>query len=452
MIDVDPLIRAELDEAVPVFPPELRDWSGVLARSGELARTRRRRRRLTVVALAGAAIALLAATPLGGAIARGVGGFSDWLTGTPGAPVSPDAQRRFEAAARFPNDPELKQLLRIDLDGRLFYLYGFETGNVVCLRVAVRALAGAGPESACVSRSDLRRSGDLILPVKANLSVGQLGPIQRRRSDPPTVPRYLLTFGIAAAEVDRVTVQADSGTSAATVRNGAFLHVLEPGRRGNWARTVTAATRDGRTDVVPISVQVSGQPPPVTNLRLRGPAAIEREVRNGTIGWFDRREPRGISAAEAGLNRGIPCCAGFVRVIYPDPGDFLGVTVGDKTLWVGPQPTRFPRVSDDTICSGLLSRGGSSAGCRPRSGLFSEGPLSLSWGFSGGGQQIWIVSGLVSDDVARLRVYLGDGGQWDAPLRDNATAFRIQRAKFPVRLVAYDEADRVVGIQVIRGR
>lgn len=451
MNDVDRRIRAGLDEAMPPVPTDLRDWEGVLTRAGEPAR-RRRRRRISGVVLAGTLLAMLSVTPLGGAIVRGVDGFSDWLSGTPGSPVPPDAQRRFEAAARFPNDPELKQLLRIDLDGRLFYLYGFETGNVVCLRVAVRAVAGAGPESACVSRSDLRRSGDLILPVKANLSVGHVGRLPRSPTDPPTVPRYLLTFGIAAAEVDRVTVQADSGTSAATVRNGAFLHVLEPGRRGIWARTVTATTGDGRTDVVPISVQASGQPPPVTNLRLRGPAAIERQVRDGRIGWFDRREPRGISAAEAGLGRGRPCCAGFVRVIYPDPGDFLGVTVGDKTLWAMPRSSRFPRVGDDSICFGLITRGTSSAGCRPRSDLFSESPLNLSWGFSGGGQQIWIVSGLVSDDVARLRVYLGDGEQWDAPLRDNATAFRIQRAKFPVRLVAYDGANRIVGDQVIRGR
>lgn len=450
MIDVDPLIRAELDEAVPAFPPEPSDWGGVLARSGELARTRRRRRRLTVVALAGAAIALLAATPLGGAIARGAGGFSDWLVGTPGSPVAPEAQRDFESAARFPNDPELRELLRVDLDGRRFHLYGFETGNVVCLRVAVRALAGAGPEAACVSRSDLRRSGDLILPVKANLGVGQLGPVERRPTDPPTVPRYRLTFGIAAAEVDRVTVQADGGSSSAAVRNGAFLHVLEPGRRSNWARTVTAATAEGRASVVPVSIQAGGQPALATRLPLRGPATVEREVRNGTIGWFDRREPRGSSADEAGLTRNRACCAGFVRVVYPDPGDFLGVAVGDRTLWAGPRSPRFT-VGEDAICHGLVTRGGSGAGCEPRSKLFAEQPLRLGWGFSGAGQQIWIVSGLASDDVARLRVFLGSGEEWDAPLRDNVTAFRVQRAKFPVRIVAYDEAGRIIDVQAIRG-
>ena len=98
MNDVDERLRAELDEAIPAVPLELKDWDGVLSRAGEPAR-RRRRRRVSGIVLAGAALTMLAVTPLGGAIARGVGGFSDWLTGTPGAPVSPETQRRFEAAA-----------------------------------------------------------------------------------------------------------------------------------------------------------------------------------------------------------------------------------------------------------------------------------------------------------------------------------------------------------------
>jgi hypothetical protein len=75
----------------------------------------------------------------------------------------------------------------------------------------------------------------------------------------------------------------------------------------------------------------------------------------------------------------------------------------------------------------------------------------LSSGFSGGGQQIWLVSGLASDDVARIEVFVGDGRHWPAPLRDNATAFRVQRAKFPVRVVAYDRGGRVIAVRTIRG-
>jgi hypothetical protein len=446
MTDLETLVRAELEHDVPPIPAELRDWEDVLGRSGE-RRRRRLRRRAATVALAGAVLAALALTPLVGAIARGVGGFSDWLVGTPGEPVPREAQERFRAVTRFPDDPELRLLLRVDRGQRAFFLYGFETGNVVCLRVAVRAPAPEGAQSACVSRDDLRRSGDLILPVKANLGVEQIGPLPRTPSDPPTVPRYRLTFGIAAAEVARVTVETDDGRSAARVGNGAFLHVFEPERRGNWARSAVA-TAPGRSDAAPLSVQAGGEPSLATGLPLRGPAAVEREVVGGSIGWFDRREARGVSARDGGLDP-TRCCAGYVRVIHPDPGDFLAVAIGDRTLWARFAPRLRP-AGEEQICFGLVTRGTVGTGCRPKRSLFERGPLSLSWGFSGSGQQIWIVHGLVSDEVSRLRVFVGSGETWDAPLRDNATAFRVQRAKFPLRLVAYDREGRIVGIQSIR--
>jgi hypothetical protein len=454
MIDVEPLVRAELDRHFPEPEPELMDWRDVLARADEPRRQRRRRLAALTVALA--TLLMLTITPLGGAIARSVDGFSNWLTGTPGEPVPPDAQRTFEQANRFPGDPQLRELLRVELDGRTFFLYGFETRQVVCLRVAVRALEGVGPQTACASRADLRRAGDLVLPVKANMSVGRLGPLPRAADDPPTIARYLLTFGLSAAEVAQVRVQTDSGSSAAVAGNGAFLHVFQPGRRGNWARSITATTTAGRSQDVPVSVQAAGQPPLATGLKLHGPATVERELTNGTIGWFVRREARGSSAHEAGLTGRLQCCSGFVRVIYPDPDDFLGVAVGDRTLSPGlsrprSSPVPVPRLADDAVCFGVVTRGGLGTGCGAMQQLFRDGPLHLSWGFSGGGQQIWLVSGLASDDVARIEVFQGDGEHWHAPLRDNATAFRVQRAKFPARVVAYDKDDHVIGIRTIRG-
>jgi len=58
---------------------------------------------------------------------------------------------------------------------------------------------------------------------------------------------------------------------------------------------------------------------------------------------------------------------------------------------------------------------------------------------------------IASDDVSRIEVFLSNGERWRAPLRDNATAFRIQRAKFPARFVAYDAAGRVIDVKTIRG-
>ncbi|MBA2385273.1 MAG: hypothetical protein H0V68_11520 [Actinobacteria bacterium] len=443
MIDVEPLVREELDRLVPGSTAVRADWQDVRRRAAWGSR----RRGLLATALAAALVAGVAVSPLGGSISSRLEGFSQWLTGTPGEDAAPVVQRAFEQANRFPGGPRLRQLLKVEVDGRTFYLHGFETRQVVCLRVAVSAREGAGPEAACVSRADLRRSGDLVLPVKANLSVGHVGPLPRTADDPPTVPKYLLTFGIAAAEVTKVVVETDRGTSAAAVRNGAFLDVFVPGRRGAWARSIRATVRGGRTQVVPISVHVSGQPALRTGLRPQGPATVERPMTSGSIGWFARREARGVSARAGGLRN---CCIGFVRVIYPDPDDFLAVAVGDKTLLSLHAPRRA-RLGEDTICVGLISRGGVGTGCRDGERLFDRGPLALSWGFSGGGQQNWIVSGVASDDVDRIEVFLGNGERWRAPLRDNATAFRIQRAKFPARLVGYDDAGRVIGVETIRG-
>ncbi len=453
MIDVEPVIREELARRVPRADPGFADWQDVLGRSGELSR--RRRRRVVTAVLFAVALGALAAGPLGGAVIRAAGGFSAWLFGTPGTPAGRDVQQRFEAAngrslSPFPGNPRLHELLHVTLDGRRFSLYGFETRQVVCLRVAIRALEGAGPQAACVARSDLRRSGDLVLPMKANLSVGQVGPIPRAAGDPPTVPKYLLTFGIAAAEVTRVMVESDGGTSAGAVHSRAFLHVFRPGRRGNWARKIVAQAVDGRRTVVPISVQVSDQPPLRTGLQVRGPSAVERTVRNGTIGWFVRRERRGLSVDEAHVR--IPhCCPSFVRVLEPDPQDFLRILVSDRSIITTPFRVPTPAKGEHQICFGVVTYGSASTNCRTIEQLFRERPWDLSWGFSGAGQQIWLVQGLVSDDVARIEVFLGSGAHWKAPVRDNATVFRIARAKFPARLVAYDNEDRVIAVQTISG-
>ena len=444
MIDVEPLVREELERLTPPTSAERADWMDVRRRAGE-----RKTRRRALAAVIVAAVVGAAASPLGGAISNTLEGFSDWLTGTPGEDVAPSKQKAFEQATPFAGEPRLRELLKVELEGREFFLYGFQTKQIVCLRVAVKSLEGVGPQAACVSRVDLRRSRDLVLPVKANMSVGHVGPLPRAVDDPPTVPRYLLTFGVAAAEVSNVSVTTDRGVTPAAVGNGAFLHVAVPGRRGVWARSVRATTAGGGSHVVPISVQASGQPALRTGFRVRGPAKVERTIAGGTIGWFARREPRGVSARTVGLREG--CCTGFVRVVYPDPDDFLGVAIGDKTFVRGSPAFPGRSIPEEAICVGLVSRGGFGGGCRDLEQLFERTPLAVTWGFSGGGQQIWIVSGVASDDVARIEVFLGNGERWRAPLRDNATAFRVQRAKFPARVVAYDAAGRVIDVRTISG-
>jgi transposase len=162
VIDVEPLIREELERRVPRVDPAIASWPDILRRSGETKR--RRRRRLAAAMVTGGAVVALAVSPLGGAVTRAVGAFSDWLHGTPGAPTSSAVQQRFDAA-NFPGSPRLRELLHVTLDGHLFVLYGFATRQVVCLRLALKAL-GTGPQTACASRADLRRSRDLVVVPK----------------------------------------------------------------------------------------------------------------------------------------------------------------------------------------------------------------------------------------------------------------------------------------------
>jgi hypothetical protein len=264
----------------------------------------------------------------------------------------------------------------------------------------------------------------------------------------------VVTFGLAAHQVTSVSVRTDRGTGHAGLANGAFLHVFRPARRGVWARSVIARTVSRRTDVVPLSVESSGQRPLRTGLRSHGPSTVTRTISGGTIGWFVRRESRGLSAAQAHFKpRG--CCRGYIRLIQPDPTDFLLMLISDHSPTPIPRSSRIriPKLKpgEHRICSGLLTHVGLGSGCTTVEKLFREGPLALSWGFSGAGQQLWIVDGLASDDVARIEVYLGTSEHWQAPLRDNATAFRVQRAKFPVRIVAYDAAGHVIAVRTIRG-
>jgi hypothetical protein len=56
------------------------------------------------------------------------------------------------------------------------------------------------------------------------------------------------------------------------------------------------------------------------------------------------------------------------------------------------------------------------------------------------------ISGVVADGVKRVVVFLADGLRQRAALRDNLFTTLVATAEFPARIVAYDEAGRVVGV------
>jgi hypothetical protein len=181
-----------------------------------------------------------------------------------------------------------------------------------------------------------------------------------------------------------------------------------------------------------------------------GPTKVERKVEGGTIGWLVRRELRGQSLEDAGLDanqflleRSPDDEVLLARAITPDPQGHLPFVIS---------LVHFERRAGDPpfapqgeqVCT-LVAGGG---GCSPIARLFPPGlPFSVGAGSGFGGSQHVVVSGLASDDVERLELFLGSGERMPVPLEDNAFVVEVARLELPARLVAYDAADRVIGIE-----
>src|SRR6266542_4467205 len=138
MIDVEPLTVTGLDRLVPLPGGERSDWQDVLQRAG--VRTGRRRRIAFAFAAVVAALVAAITTPVGAAIAQGIGDFSAWLSGHPGKEAPASEQREFEAAnghswASFPKGTQLRELIRADVGGERYVLSGFRSGNSLCLQL-----------------------------------------------------------------------------------------------------------------------------------------------------------------------------------------------------------------------------------------------------------------------------------------------------------------------------
>jgi len=104
MTSLEERMRQGLDVLVPSPDDVPMSWEDALRRA-ERAPVRVGRPLVTrgrgvalALALAAAALVVLALSPVGGAIARGFGDFSAWLTGSPGEPASQAEQRAFDKA------------------------------------------------------------------------------------------------------------------------------------------------------------------------------------------------------------------------------------------------------------------------------------------------------------------------------------------------------------------
>jgi hypothetical protein len=310
-----------------------------------------------------------------------------------------------------PGPAQASWLIRARLGDGTYTLYGFRTGGLVCLRLIADGIPGAGPTLSCLPLYELELSKDDVIPLRGNVGLGHVGRRPRTIEDPPTPPRAIATYGFASGRARHVDLISDRGSSTAILGGGAFLHVIDRPNRGVWARSAVSVDEVGNRRTIPIVVDVLGEPPVERASKPTGPTRVERRVSGGKIGWLTRSRP-----------------SAFIR---PNPRDFLRMGLA---------------LAGDEVC--LYSSLGH--GCHRRSQLFRRGPINASYGFSGVGSQFAIIEGIASDDVARVQLFLATGERRPVPLKRNILLVRVQRAKFPARLVAYDKQGRVIAIETYR--
>lgn len=448
-------VRAELAPLLPLPQGFAPDWDDVVRRGVPVRRVRR-----PLFLLAAAAVLLLAVAAV--AVAASLGGFAPWLSGEPGSAVSPAEQQAFEAAnlrtwAAFAPGAELRRLVSTSASGADFTLYGFRSGDDLCLRLTVSG-AVTGSATRCAPERALQTTSQPAVVVSADEPFGSGGPAG---ADGYTSDAYQATFGIASDGVSQVVVDGDDGTHDAIVGGNAFLYVDDHPSHGARVAGVSAVSATGERVALDFMRSPYGMfdlavPPPGT---FHGPAKPQRAVSGGTVGWLERGEqpgdpvPAKLAAAATGLAEHPP--PAFTtgnrwpqqpehlvseRLLQPDPNDFVRMIVA------GVSPSGAMSDPQAGICIGQVEGSGVGSSCRQASDVFAHGPLWLTIG-GNGMSQYSVLSGLASDDVARIAAYLGNGDVVPVALAHNAFVARIARAQFPLRVVAYDTSGLVIAVQ-----
>jgi len=446
-------IRSVFVRSVPLLPETRRDWSDVLARSELAGRAVRTRRLVLATAIGAAIVTVVTATPLGAAIARGFGNFSDWLSGKPGQPVSSTERRALEhpgpySWALFPKGAKVRRLIVTKLDGVQYRLYGYRTGDMFCLRLATSPALLA--QTTCAPRSDLASKREPVLPLYVDAPV-----VSQKRAGGWLVPvkKSSVTFGIVSDGVSGVRGRTRSRDLAGIVASDSFL-IVNPGGGGR-VRSVSASDAAGDAIAIPIAG------PPKTpgdisdngalmNKLPSGPAfrMAKRQVTGVKIGWLARREPRGavvpprFPEMESGTT--------FQRLLAPEPGA-LRIDVSLHR--------------NGYICMGFVSPQSESEdgyGCMTKERLTwggggdpSMGTAHFLWREAVGlteGDQYVTNAGLVDDRVSRMMLLLVSGKRVPVTVKDNAFVYMVPRTEYPVLLLAYNSRGRIVGFERDAGR
>ena len=432
VFEQDDLVELLRDE------PELLALADAIASTQPGRRRRRLRRRTVLLGVAAAAAVLLA---VGATLAATLDGFSNWLTGTPGMPASPAAQAAFQAAnahsyAGFPAGTVLNRLIVRHVGGATYTLYGFHSGDQLCLRLVAQGVSGQ-PALSCAPQLALEHATASVQVAVVDYGFGL--PNRLPPSGAPAAPRSSASFGFVSDGVTGVELTADDGHENAAVAGNAFLAVrLHPAAQSR-IRSVEATDGAGHSASIPFAAALSLFHPQAHG-GTPGPKAVQRTLGPGTIGWLVHHEPRGQSLAQARIPRssmiGFHMAGGiaFARVLRPDPQSSIRIVVA----LVG----RHGR----NLCILTLGAGTGGGGCGVR-----LAPIDAGLTLDQGGDQFAVLSGLARDGVASLDLFLADGERWPVPLTDNAYAIEVPRDKFPVSLVAYDGDGRIVGISPNKG-
>jgi hypothetical protein len=367
-----------------IVPPIERtpNWDDVIQRA-----TFGRRRR--VIAVCVIALFFVGASA---AVAAALGGFDAWLRGTPGKPAPAAEQRAFSAAHRswlgFPETTKLRELIRTRAGGQTYVLYGFRSGESLCLQLdAVELKRTTGP--ACAPASTVTHVSAPIVVVEA-----QTGFVDRASR-----PVSAAGFGIAADDVAAVTARTTESTYPAQVVGNAFLWVESEPTTGERLLGLTARLRDGRrVSIVPRSWSRL-EAPLVALPRAHGPTRIQARIPHPHLSHDGPTKPDPLSnlAIESGF-------AGIQLIV-------------DGKLTASSSLRFFERGPMDFMVSGM------------------------------GSDQFKTVAGVAADGVARISVFLADGERQDAALRNNAFSAVVPAVYGPMRVVAYDRVGRVVGVQ-----
>lgn len=485
MAELDLLVKETLEQQVLLRSDARPDWADVLRRAEVVSvagngsprqrRVRRRgapRRLVLASALAVLAVVTTAFTPAGPALG-GLGrdafdGLSSWIRGEPGTPASAEEQGGFSernaaSYASFPADTKLRLLLRQTVAGKTLSLLGFRNGSSLCLRLIRADLPGGRGENQCITQRELERyPAPALVAAQAWFRFGK----DALSADG--------VFGFADDTVQAVEVRrARSGWTRVRVANNVFL-ALSARPSGTvknpppfdpivWARAVT---RDGSRVRVPFVANDSGDygqglPGVPSYLKssstkledLPGPSKVEAPFSGGTIGWLERREARGEPFAP--YRRAVESIGSIVfsRKIQPDPESPVRVGATLARVEAGSR-LRNVRPGELMICASelrALGSRGAGFGC-PGPGPNGPFPAGDPFTFSFiGPEQITQLAGLAADEVSAIDLYLASGRIVPAALRDNAFLVQAPTTQLPGKLVAYDERQRVIGIQSLGG-